>query len=633
MAEIIASLVPGQYPTGQTLTVKFPPGSRKAIVTRTDKAPVLSEVLAYDKGTIPPGSAIVDRPFISVTQDGRGNVVYDGGFPKFYNYELWVPTQSWPATIPDTFAKLTPASKYMYNAFNFCANKRKVANGNKRVLLIGDTYPTEDYNVDGSHYNPKPGQLAFNEPYGFRDAFRAIALAGGWDLTVKDMTGVVGRLNISYEELDTYALVVYISTQVESVPSSRISDELVNNLATLRLTGNGLIIITDDSRNGNYTSVADAAARGSGFLVGANKMAAPYGCYFSGNVNRQPVLVGDIRRDLGLPGPPANHPLLENLTDNEYIMAGGSESITYPELFTNELVPVDQDLVVPMTTAGTYYVNVLVQLESGDIITKPMRFIMIDPSSYVLQNSIKQDIGTIDITYKSVFDYTFKNTVTPDETLRGEILRNNVIQGYFVASKNNVTYYPFSGSSIPMAVDDEVGFNITQPFEFYMKTKVVLQGRDTLFQKSGSVGTFLGSLKDIAMYKDVTSKVAFDDIIRTGNFGYMSPSAQALNTNFNWFEQMRRARAPLIDNLPLAQCNLHVSPDPATWATTKPASPTGAAAIIASTNDVYYFCELCLDWRLHTQKANVLFGLGRNVVDPVSKQKWVINSANTTKVA
>jgi hypothetical protein len=38
----------------------------------------LSQYIAYDTLTPP-------NPFIAVTQDGTGNVVYDGGFPKFYN--------------------------------------------------------------------------------------------------------------------------------------------------------------------------------------------------------------------------------------------------------------------------------------------------------------------------------------------------------------------------------------------------------------------------------------------------------------------------------------------------------------------------------------------------------------------
>jgi hypothetical protein len=40
--------------------------------------PSISKYVAYDN-LVPP------NPFIAVTQDGNGNVVYDGGFPKFYN--------------------------------------------------------------------------------------------------------------------------------------------------------------------------------------------------------------------------------------------------------------------------------------------------------------------------------------------------------------------------------------------------------------------------------------------------------------------------------------------------------------------------------------------------------------------
>lgn len=639
MAEIIASLTPGRYPTGQTLTVKFPPGTRKAIVTRTDKAPVLTEVLAYDTGPITPNpppsqggtgpiGPSIERPFLVVTQDGRGNVVYDGGFPKFYNLELKKGTPNWPSAPPTTFAELTGASKYLYNAFNFCANKRKIANGNRKVLFINNADKNYDYYMMGSHYNPYPGQGEVNGDYGFKDTFDALCNIGGWEPTYYVYTG--SMIDLSYDELDKYTHIVFLSSW-GSNGVVRITDNFANNVALYRTAGNGVIIITDHT-NFNFTSVEDALARGDGFVPDANKLAAKYDCYFSGNVDRLPVQVGEIRRQIGLPGPPENHPLLDNLSDSEYIFAGGSESVIFPKIYTDEVVPDDQDLVVNMTTAGTYYINVLVQLDSGDILTKPMRFVIIDPSTYVMRNSVQRDVGATDDTYKRVFDYSFVNTINGTETLRGEILRDGIIQGYFLLENNVMSNYPFSGAAISIGHTTVAGFNIMQPFEFLVKTTVQTVGRVDLYSKSGSISTFLGELTKQPMYQGISTRVAFDDIIRTGNNAYLPPAQRGRNTKYNWFEEMYRARACVDEGSSLAQCNMYVAPDPVSWTATKPPSPIGAAAIIASTNEVYYFCESCLDWRLHIQKANDLFGLLRIVVDPYSGQTWRINVANTTKV-
>lgn len=74
--------------------------------------PALSEYIAYDTLTPP-------NPFIAVTQDGLGRVVYDGGFPKFYNQEL-------PGTYTN-FAQLPPQFKYLHNAINWVLNLIKTA--------------------------------------------------------------------------------------------------------------------------------------------------------------------------------------------------------------------------------------------------------------------------------------------------------------------------------------------------------------------------------------------------------------------------------------------------------------------------------------------------------------------------
>jgi hypothetical protein len=106
---------------------------------------------------------------------------------------------------------------------------------------------------------------------------------------------------------------------------------------------------------------------------------------------------------------------------------------------------------------------------------------------------------------------------------------------------------------------------------------------------------------------------------------------QVRNTVGNWFEQMLRARKP-VSTEQLLPGNLWVAPNQADWDTVKPESPIGAAAIIANTNDVYFFCENCLDWRLHPDKANILFGLERRLTDKRTNKVYIINDTNTTVV-
>ena len=121
MATITPNVPPGTYMGPQTISFTFSGDITGVAVTKNVSPPSISKYIAYD--TLSPAN-----PFIAVTEDGRGRVVYDGGFPKFYN--LFNPAS------PANFAALTPAGKYLYNALNWVANASKVAAGNKKVLII-----------------------------------------------------------------------------------------------------------------------------------------------------------------------------------------------------------------------------------------------------------------------------------------------------------------------------------------------------------------------------------------------------------------------------------------------------------------------------------------------------------------
>lgn len=652
MADIITTLEPGAYSGGRSVTVKFPAGTRKAIITRDDRAPVLTEILAYDTGYILPipsrtdgtgDGPIINRPFTAVTQDGRGNVVYDGGFPKFYNVQIRaINGDVYPATRPTTLVGLPASSKYFINCLNFIANPRKTAAGNRKILFLNNTPRNQVYNILGSHYNPDP--LQYNEDadpinrgnYGFRDTFDACCQIGNWIPTYYDCTTQGGApLDVSLAYMDQFAAVVYLASYGDSTAAhSQITETTASNLAQYRASGNGLAIITDHCPD-NFTSLADAIARGGIFGGDATKVAKYFGAYFSGEVFRQPVLVGEIRRQIGLPGPPEDHPLLAGMLDSESIFAGGSESLIIPELYPADNVDPNTDWTLNMSTAGTYRINVLVQLDTGEIVTRPMKYIIIDPSDIKIYDSLDNVISDTSTTYKKAFDMRVKAGAGDNTTLTGDVYRNDVLQGYFSSTSGVNTYHLFSGDGrgMPVVSGDTLAMFIRAPFEFRMATTVTLSDTAPQYQTSGSYPQFLKALRALPMYSGKTDAAILGDVQQFTNVNFASESERILDVPKHIWRTMSKARLPFETGRMLSNCKLWIAPNPTEWGTTKPIGPTpGVAAIIASTNDVYYWNDLPMTWVKHPQKADALFGLNRGVINTRNTtETWLIGASTTVK--
>lgn len=264
--------------------------------------PSISRYIAYDTLTPP-------NPFIAVTQDGLGNVVYDGGFPKFYN------GQSGGLLPTSTFEQMPSQYKYMHNAINFVANPVKIAAGNRKVLFLGDVSAGGSYAVKST------------DNTGFRTSFEKLATAMSLQLTIKDIDDYGGTLNPTLAELNQYALVILMSS---SYNLPRISDAAVGAFINYRAAGNGLIFITD---HGPDIPTIEAASvfNYSAFFSTANKVIVNFGAWFSGNVDRTPVNVGFLRTNYG------DHPLYSGLTNAESMPAGGSES----RVFVNDVTSFD----------------------------------------------------------------------------------------------------------------------------------------------------------------------------------------------------------------------------------------------------------------------------------------------------
>lgn len=298
--------------------------------TINGRAPTLAQYIAYDQ-LAPP------NPFLAVTQDGRGNAVFDGGFPKYYN-------NVGPAAGAG-FAQLNGSFKFLHNALKFCVNPAKIAAGNNKVLFIGDAADT------AVNY-----ALKSTGPSGFLTSMQRVCAAAGLAPSFLSVTDYGGNLNPSFATLDQFACVVMLSTDYPAVPL--ITPAAVQAFVQYREAGNGVILITDHGVP-DLTDINEAAeGTYSGFYRTANMIAAEFGVYFTGLYDRKPVNVGFIRQTYG------DHPLYNGITNAEFIQAGDSESkvvvFDFPKYTPAQLPPLSFN-------DGCYFVQVMAHMVDGTV--------------------------------------------------------------------------------------------------------------------------------------------------------------------------------------------------------------------------------------------------------------------------
>lgn len=329
----------GTYTQRQTVDWITSPSVKTVSYTVNGLMPTLSEYVAYDSLTPP-------NPFIAVTQDSRGNVVYDGGFPKFYNVN---------APEPGTpFSGLSGAFKFLYNALNFVSNKSKVDSGNRNVLILGDalTVPFENYPVKS------------DAPNGFRTSFTRLLGIAGYVPTIKDRSDYADTLNPSASELAGYCAIIVMASAHKD--HGFFTQQAVRDIVAYREAGNGVILITD---HGEVLTDINHAANGaySGFFRTVNQLAVEFGTYFTGNFDRTPVNVGFLRATYG------DHPLYANMADSEFIAAGPSESkivvTQYPRYLPRNIPSIDME-------DGSYHVQILTALLDGTVEVQRQMFII-----------------------------------------------------------------------------------------------------------------------------------------------------------------------------------------------------------------------------------------------------------------
>lgn len=637
MPQINVDKEPGWYGGAIDVTVTFGADSRKAIITEDDRIPVLSEVLAYDRGPLasglpnpatPNAPGYVDRPFLAVTQDGRGNVFYDGGFPKFYNTNIKIKNGgSWPAQLPTTFAGLDAAAKYLHNALRFISNKTKVNAGNNKILFVGNGVITSEYPLKGSYYDQLPGQKGPEN--GFRDTFNCVSSIAGYAPTYYSADDAPNnKIDLTFEYLDQFAAVIFLGSGNSNPSSTYVTPRFSSELAYYRSLGNGVGIITDHN-NAFYTDAVTAAANSGVFCYDPNQLAKNFGTFFSGDVDRNPVSVGAIRAALG-----GDHPLLANLGDNESIFAGGSESLVMVETFAANQVPVDQPKVFNLTTAGTHRINVLVQDNNGQVAVKPYRYDLIDPSSLFLLDQRARVVGQTYSSIKKSFDMILSYNIPNPPSMSGYVFRNAVRMGTFSMVNNAITIKYCSGNSggFEFLPTDKVGFSIQFPFLYRVETVVQNVDRTQLvanWTQPAVLGKLLAATPDYTGMKTTEALRAFWQYC---NAQYRDRFTGPGNVFGIWPRVLSRCKRGLSG--PLGMCNLWVATNPADWTANKPANPAeGDSVIIATTNDVYtwWITNGTGAWELRSEKANALFGLARGVNNTRDNTIWIIQIFTTVK--
>lgn len=634
MSEIITSLEPGHYYTGQTVTITFPSETRRAIITQDDRSPVLTEIIAYDRGTIPPGTTVQDRPFIAVTQDGRGNVVYDGGFPKFYNSHIYTQNgNSWPSLPYASWNQLSPASRYMNNCINFCANPRKVLNGNRKILLMGNTYSTESYDVATSYRN----STSSNAPLSFRDTFEGIAQLGNWDLTIINLNDVSGsKLDFTYDYFDQFAAVIFMGAYAYStVPTEaqfRVSERCAEELGIYRRNGNGVIIITDHA-NTNFNNIEEATTRAAVFAPDPNRIAKYFGAYFSGDVNRSPVSVGAIRLQLGEDGLPGDHVLLNGLSDNDYIFAGLSESLTKVQSFDADQVDPNTPWIVNLNTPGEYRINVMIQLDDGAIVTRSLLYEIINPSNINLVDNFGRIVTDSFQTFKPLVDYTLK-TDGDNRTMSGRIYIDDVLKGFFIRDAIATRLIPLgtrdnSFVGMPQSDGQILKFSIKEPFEYVIQVKVNIPDPKPYWEASGSVSTFNDAITKHPYFEDIPIEGIYQDMTFFGSRWYMNAVSMGSPLNKYWWTQIGLSRLAFGDSI-LNPITAIIYQDVETWEANKPViATTGDVAIIANTNQIYYWDDIPIVWQEHPNNAVEIFSLNRRVLNKLDNSNWIIQANST----
>ena len=491
--------------SGIQITVAKSPDIDSYAVTTDGTPPVLAKYIAYD-------NLVPQNPFIATVEDGLGKVLMDGGFPKWYNINH---SSTWTQ-----YSDLAPSFKYMFDAIKFLANSAKVDAGNKKILVLGDVNSGAHYNV----YDRQDETIAGS--YCFRNSIEKVCSIGGWIPTFKTPNSYGTQLDPTYNELDQYAMLIFIGGNYTNV--KLFTDSAIANIVTFRQSGNGLFIITDHGDRSmpdlNFARTGDY----SGFYRAANQIVTNFGCYFSGNYDRSPVNVGFLRANYG------NHPLWANLTDADNIQAGGSESRIFVTSFPLNYGSINLSL----TNTGYSPVQFLIRYTDGSVKLESYTYGLNVPEIiFPLNDQDTEFSNSVIYTVKDTFYINFKINHTVN--CSGLIKLNTTVIGNFnyikatettdinLNSNYTIALYQTLARNVNVKNTNSIYIQMITPIS-YTKTLTidfpVIKFEDLKFSKYLVKGyireftaptystSFIRNFKRVILNKDLRWWLKFDDL-------------------------------------------------------------------------------------------------------------------------
>jgi hypothetical protein len=472
------SIPPGIYPTSQTVYFDFD-SEVSSVLSTVDDNPTLAKYIAYDN--LDPAN-----PFIATVQDGKGNVLFDGGFPKFYNRDFDI---TW-----SVFSDMSASFKYLANAMDFIANLDKVSQGNKNILVLGDSNIGENYNIN------ETGDTDF------RTGFEGVASIMGYTLTYKtreDYTS--GYLDTTLIELNNYCGVILMSSGFNTEPL--ITDLAVTNLLLFRESGNGIFIISDHGLE--LTDIETAGTfpySNRAFFCTANKLIVNFGSYFSGDYDRTNVNVGFLRDTYG------DHPLYNNLSDSEDIYAGGSESkINIPETISYSI----ENFPSETLSDGYSQLNVMVVLTNGNIINRSYTYGINVPEIIHLYDNNKIDYpSSFDLdTNPLVIDLDISYDQTLTENMFGYFQYNDIVIGEidYDGTTTTINYYDGYDGTLNILDGDIIKIIIISPIEYQRTFYISIPLQITDYRKLSML------VNDIIRDNNVLENISFNSIVSNFN--------------------------------------------------------------------------------------------------------------------
>lgn len=408
---------PGIF-TGSNISVNISttPDIELFAITTDGIPPVIAKYIAYDN--LSPAN-----PFIATVEDGLGNILLDGGFPKWYNDNC---NSSWA-----TYSELSPVFKYLYDAIDFISNKTKVNNLNKKILILGDQEQELNYSI-------KDGGSGRG---GFKLSIDTICRIKGYQPTYKTpIDYIANKLDANYQELDQYCCVLFFSSNWTN--SKLITNECIQSLIAYRENKNGIFFITDHGDR-VLSSISEAIDTDNfGFYRTANYVISNFGCYFSGNYNRSPVNVGFLRNTYG------NHILWEKLNDSDYIYAGGSES----KVVVTNFPTYRENYNFTITEDGYTTIKILIRYLTGSIQSVVYTYGKNIPESIYMLNYLNEPIleqhkstflrkqpANIKIEFDSDVTGMLKFDSIPIGTFNYNKLINKTTKQFYSGWSNNLT--------------------------------------------------------------------------------------------------------------------------------------------------------------------------------------------------